>query len=366
MTTTNRDIPLLLREKLREDVDLENILGYHYSIGYNTEDWDFPIQNYYYEQEENWIDGTHKVSGSRDNSFFCEQIHWGKVPDEPFVAKNRGYYDYYHKKHRGYLSMLCWAYIDVFYKNGDEQETIRIEGKDSQSVVYGDFEGLRMWLENEVTKRVTEKGVQPSNNQHIRLTARNVLWKKTEIEEIGPVEFEMSITDEEAEAIRTCMLGSENYSPNSYGSWAEKGAALLVESYGPQSPSAHLHIDWAKGERQRMISGCSFLTQYDIESKLSFLDSLGDTPPIREELLAGIEDCFIWEETWTRETGHLWRDYTLLKRTLSEEEFDYADCSQKPFRLRKLTTAAILNLFEEYKVSQNNKSCARHGERIVK
>lgn len=355
MTTTNREIPLLLREKLGEDVDPENILGYHYSIGYNTEDRDFPIQNYYYEQEENWIDGMHKVSGSGDKYDFCEQIRWEKVPDEPFVAKNRGYYDYYHKKHRGYLSMLCWAYIDVFYKDGDKQETIRIKGKDSQSVVYGAFEGLRMWLENEVSKRVTKEDGQPSSNQHIRLSARNVLGKKTEIEEIGPIEFEVPITDEEAEAIRTCMLGSEYYSPDSYGSWAEKGATLLVESFGPQSPLAHLHIDWAKGERQRMISECSVLTKFDIESKLSFLDSLGDTLPMREELLAGIEDCFIWEETWTRETGHLWRHYSLLKRTPSEEELEYADCSQNPFRLRKLTTTAILNLFEEYKIGENNK-----------
>lgn len=344
------EIPILLSERLGAGFAPGNNMGYHYDIGYIKEDFDYPIDDYYYEKEENWVDGTHKVSGG-DNPEFREQIYWGNI-DDPFLAKYRGYYDFYHKRFHGQLSMLQWAYIDVFVQNGDELETIRIEETNSNSVIYGAFEGLRKWLEKTVSRPETNREAQPSGNQYIRIAARNVVWKKTEMEEIGPVEFEVAITEEEAETIREGMLGSEYYHPYEYGVWAKQAEALLAETFGPQNPLAHLHLNWAKGERQRMISGCRFLTQFDIKSKLQFLDSLGDTPPIREELLAGIEDCYIWRETWTRETGHLWEKYTLLKRTPSEEELDYADCSSDPFKLRKLTSKAIISLFNEYRTSQ--------------
>lgn len=43
---TSLDLPLLLREKCGDNFDIEKIIGYQYSIGYITEDWDFPIENY--------------------------------------------------------------------------------------------------------------------------------------------------------------------------------------------------------------------------------------------------------------------------------------------------------------------------------
>ena len=53
----------------------------------------------------------------------------------------------------------------------------------------------------------------------------------------------------------------------------------------------------------------------------------------------------MWEETWTRETGHLWNKYFLLRRTPTQEEYDYADTWDfKPVRLRKFPTETIVNM----------------------
>lgn len=192
------------------------------------------------------------------------------------------------------------------------------------------------------------------SKEHIRIKAWNVVTKvclalnKVETKVIGPVEFEVEVSEEEAEKIRAQMMCSEFYEPRPYGGWAEKGSELLAQKFGPQDPLAHILLKWAEGERERMTDGCRFLTQEDIDKKKAYLDSLGTTLPSREELLAGIENCFIWKEVWTRETGHLWELYTLLKRTPSQEEYDFADTwNFYPIRLKEFTTEAIIQMLRE-------------------
>ena len=49
MTERNINVPLLLREKLGEELEPENVLGYKYSSGYWEEDdtsWDFPLRDF--------------------------------------------------------------------------------------------------------------------------------------------------------------------------------------------------------------------------------------------------------------------------------------------------------------------------------
>ena len=92
------------------------------------------------------------------------------------------------------------------------------------------------------------------------------------------------------------------------------------------------------------------MTQKDIDEKLLFLDSLGDIVPIREEVLAGINNCYIWKEVWTRGTGHLWENYMLLKRTPDKEEYDYADTWDFSLvRIDELSTEATIRMLKEYK-----------------
>jgi len=47
MSTMQKDISQLLTEKCGADFEIEKIIGYQYSIGYITEDWDFPIEGEY-------------------------------------------------------------------------------------------------------------------------------------------------------------------------------------------------------------------------------------------------------------------------------------------------------------------------------
>lgn len=188
---------------------------------------------------------------------------------------------------------------------------------------------------------------------YIRLSAWNVITDvcleafKVSTEKIGPVEFEVEVTEDELEEIRVLMIGSKYYQPQPYGRWADKGSALLSEKFGPQDPKARLHLSWAKGERERITGGCRFLTQKDIDEKKALLESLGDTSPSREELFAGIEDCFIWKEVWSRETGHMWEQYSLLRRIPSKEEYDYADCNFYPIRLKTFSTDLIIKMLKD-------------------
>ena len=230
MNSLQNDIPLLLREKLGEEL-VENIQGYYYSVSYETTDWDFPIDNTHYDEERLTTDGTN--------------------------ISHRGFLDYYLRNgcHNSLMLTVNSAYIDIYFSNG---RSVRIEEKDSLSIAYGAFEGLRSWLEER--------------------------FKKTDTQ----------------------------------------------------------HSDTSQKYR--------FLTKEDIDAKLSFLESLGDTTPIREELLAGIEDCYIWKEVWTRETGHQWDEYTLLKRKPSEDEYDYADTwNFSPIQLGNFTTETIINMLKAYK-----------------
>lgn len=259
MTESKVKIPLLLREKCGTDFEIEKIIGYQYSIGYTTEDWDFPIENYYCEKEENWSDNTLEKTEEWNELENLEDLSkWDKELIGRFCPKNRGYFEDFYKADNRQWPSLRWAYIYVYIANGNNLETIKYKEKDREAVIYGAFEGLRLWLE----KRS----------------------KKTDIQ----------------------------------------------------------HPDTSQEYR--------FLTKEDIDAKLSFLESLGDTTPIREELLAGIEDCYIWKEVWTRDTGHQWEEYTLLKRKPSEDEYDYADTwSFNPIQLGSFTTETIINMLKAYK-----------------
>ena len=82
---------------------------------------------------------------------------------------------------------------------------------------------------------------------------------------------------------------------------------------------------------------------------ISYIDGLDGKEPSRDELLRVARGSFVWKEVWTRETGHMWEKYTLLKRSPSDEELDYADCSQYAVWLSDLSAETIVELIKEYK-----------------
>lgn len=328
MNNQIKDIPLLLREKISPD-DVNDILGYHYQVEYETTDWDFPIDNSHYDEELIMDDGTYQC--------------------------RLAFLDYYIRngKHNSLCLSLNSAVIEIYVGKGDKK-TIRIEEKDYQSIAYGAFEGLRLWLENLMKEQLAHEDLLPVQEQHIRIMAISVNFNT--MKEIGRVEFDVPLSEKESELLTGLLYGSEHFDleglrwkdGNLYSRIEKKAEALLEESFGSQ-PSI-VHILCPKKELWRFNARCRRMTQQDIDEKFLFLDSMGEVLPIREEVLAGIDNCYIWKEVWTRETGHLWENYTLLKRTPNEDEYDYADTWDfYLIPLKYLSTEAIVKKLNEYR-----------------
>ena len=151
MNTLKKEMPLLLRQKCGDDFEIEKIIGYQYSIGYTTEDWDYPIENYYCEKEECWSDDACKKFGKRKELEDLEDLtKWNKELIGRFSSMHRGYFENFYKADNGQWPSLCWAYIYVYVVNGNSPETIKYKENDREAVVYGEFERLRSWLENNI------------------------------------------------------------------------------------------------------------------------------------------------------------------------------------------------------------------------
>ena len=148
MNALQKETPLLLKEKCGTDFEIENIIGYQYSIGYVIEDWDYPIENYYCEKEGYWSSGTHEKTEEWNELKELEDLSkWDKELIGRFSSKDRGYFENFYKEDNGQWPSLCWAYIYVYLDNGNSLETIKFKEKDREAVVFGEFEVLRSWLE---------------------------------------------------------------------------------------------------------------------------------------------------------------------------------------------------------------------------
>lgn len=153
MNTLKEEIPLLLREKCGDDFDIEKIIGYQYSIGYITEDWDFPIENYYCEKEEYWSDDSIEKTEEWNELEYLEDLSiWDKELIGQFGSMYRGYFEEFYKADNGQRLLLCWAYIYVYIANGNSLETIKIKERKREAVISGAFEELRSWLEKRLKK----------------------------------------------------------------------------------------------------------------------------------------------------------------------------------------------------------------------
>lgn len=106
---------------------------------------------------------------------------------------------------------------------------------------------------------------------------------------------------------------------------------------------------WAQEEREKLhVDNIRYLNVDDI-LRMQMLVKRKGKGLSREELLRGLEDCCIYKEVWTRETGHLWEKYSLLRREPSKEEFDYADTwNDYPVWLTDCSMEWILENLEKY------------------
>ena len=190
--------------------------------------------------------------------------------------------------------------------------------------------------------------------EHISVSAHYVNLSK--MREIGRVEFDVPLNKDEAKKLTGYLFRSDAFFPENLR-WEDrdlfhkienKGEIMLAEAFGAQ-PGALVKLYWGKGEHDRLRWGYKSLTEEDVQRMLSYLRTLGNDAPSRKELLKRARGSFVWKEVWTRETGHMWEKYTLFKRTPSEEELDYADCSQYAVWLSDLSTETIVKLLKGYK-----------------
>ena len=130
--------------------------------------------------------------------------------------------------------------------------------------------------------------------------------------------------------------------------WSEriKGEikGVLDNSLGMDCDPSWIEYEWAPGEKERLTAELRYLNLQDVMLMKSRVAEKGENIS-REDLLSGLENCCVCNEVWTRETGHLWEEVTLLKRNPSEDEYDYADTWHTyPLRLTNLSTASIVKM----------------------
>lgn len=146
----------------------------------------------------------------------------------------------------------------------------------------------------------------------------------------------MSRTD--LEANRLAIMGSQYADP--HGSSLYYTAKMrLDENLQSDCPLLFVEVEWAEGERERLTDGMRFVTADDVETLRSRLETHGDgiTP---EVLYKGMQGVCAWCRTWTRETGHLWRECYLLKGEASEMD-DSWDWHDEAVRLINLPVETV-------------------------
>lgn len=233
---------------------------------------------------------------------------------------------------------------------------------------YQKYNHIDIWYETDDTSVLTQEldtvclniakmvAVEYPNDMYKHVCVSALYIDIGDMTEIARVEFDVPLNKDEAEKLSCFLFTSEYFYPDNL-QWQErelyyrirkKGEKLLEATFGPQ-PTARVYLCWGKGERSRLIYGCKSLTEEGIKNMLSYLKSVGNDALSRKDLLRKADGCFVWKEVWTRETGHMWEKYTLLKRTPSDDELDYADCSQRAVWLRDLSTETIVELLKGYK-----------------
>ena len=150
------------------------------------------------------------------------------------------------------------------------------------------------------------------------------------------------LTERELEMVRMMMFGAERTSSSMHFSERIKAEikCVLDNSLGIDCDPIWIEYEWASGEEERLTAELRYLNWQDIALMKARVEEKGEHIS-REELLSGLENCFIRHEVWTRETGHMWETYSLLER--NPDDYDYADTwDTYPIKLSTLSTENII------------------------
>ena len=339
---------MLLQEKLEEDVVPEMIIGYQYSIGYSIDNGNGK-ENKYYEIEE-------KYSDDGVASFF-PSLPFNK---DAFIKKDRGYFiqcfkNNFRQNTENYPS-LYWARIFVVYitagghwrrKEVDEKDVWNVCAAGNNSLAR-----LRIWLSMLIESRKPSRSITPpSSKPYVRLLANYVLrlGDVREAWDWDEVELIQLLSEQDYESLKVRFLG---HSSLPYGAFEDEAGEALDSVFGPHELGIEPEVRMAPGERERLTADIRYLDEEDVRRMQAIIKEIGDSVS-REELLSGLENCYIRKEVWTRETGHLWEVYSLLDRKHSKEEYDFADTwDVRPVRLTLFSTEKIIKMLKEVELDR--------------
>lgn len=140
------------------------------------------------------------------------------------------------------------------------------------------------------------------------------------------------------EANRLAVMGSPSANPR-VTSLRYAAKMQLDESLQSDCPFMYVEVEWAEGEPERLKEGLRFVTAADLEILKSRLASK-EAGITSGDLLEGFDGVCAWLRTWTRETGHSWQEYYLLKGQASDMD-DSWDWHDEAVRLTSLPVEAI-------------------------
>jgi len=164
--------------------------------------------------------------------------------------------------------------------------------------------------------------------------------------------YTVMLTERELEMVRMEMFGARTTSGarTFYERIKNEVKSVLDSSLGMDCEPIWVEYKWAPGEKERLTADIRYLNLEDVILMKSRVGEKGESIS-REELLCGLENCCIRQKVWTRETGHMWEEYSLLERKPSKDEYDYADTwNSYPLRLSKFPTETIIKMLEGYNI----------------
>lgn len=328
-------IPRAIRIAL-EDRPAESIRGYRFVVQYveqlHGDDYGKPLM----DEEIRLVDGF-------------SQMRFGLGSGYEGLKNSTDIFDYW------FEHAFVQLYMPDLYR---KYRLVDILGSDSNAVeeAYATRNWLRTWVGSHTkTSRIQDQGavielLQKEGRRFpvsIHVFCKDVWdeeWHfRTRRAARGHQNMVAWMSGTDLEANRLAVMGSHYAEPR--GSSLHYVAKMqLDKTLQSDCPLLFVEVEWAEGERERMTEGMRFVKADDVETLRSRLETHDDgiTPEI---LYKGMQGVCAWCRTWTRETGHLWREYYLLSGQASEED-DSWDWHDEAVRLTSMPVKTVIRLIK--------------------
>jgi hypothetical protein len=336
---SNLPIPRPIRIAL-EDKPADSILGYRFVIQYEEELSGYDAKPLM-DQEIRLVDGTG-----------ISEVGYGP--------------GYEHLRHS--TDIINYGFEHAFIqlclsgKWREEYRLVDVPGSDGNAVdkAFACRNWLREWISSHqdpsrikdreaIVKKLKEEGRRVPFKIHIwyRDVWDPALLMHSKRMARGHQDMWVWVSSPELEALRKYLLqGSTGpYGHILSGSMSYSAKMQMDETLKEDCNRHLIDGEWAEGEKERLTKGLRFLTEEDVALLKSRLESEGEEIA-PEVLFKDLENTYAWERTWTRETGHLWRECYLLPGGASKMD-DSWDWDDTPIRLSGLPVKHVARLLRE-------------------